>query len=140
MIMLGAAVAVLAGCGQQAESPDSNTAAKKTAPKKERPPYCFFKATEMKDWKAKRDKSGNVVVSATLYRSDPAYKALLSPATIAGASAEIRPTITVNDTGYAAPGNWWAVSQTIPGSAAVTKVTVLCGEKTTKELSVPRRK
>ena len=104
------------------------------------PTYCFFKDAETKDWAAKADKDGNVVVSGKAYREDARYKALLSPATVSGTSAEISPTITANDTGFAAPDNWWDVTQTIPNSQAVTSVKVTCGGKTVATLEVPRKK
>lgn len=133
--------AVLAACGQSA-SDDSvnNAAANAAAVEKPKPAYCFFKPEEMKEWKAKVDKDGNVVVTGKAYRSDPRYKALLSPATVSGTSAEVAPTITVNDTGFAAPDNWWDVSETIPGSQAVASVTVKCGADTVATLAVPREK
>lgn len=139
IVILGSAIA-LAGCGQAAEdSSANNAAANAAATEKPRPAYCFFKDSEMKGWKAKADKDGNVVVSGKAYRSDPRYKALLSPPTVSGTTAEISPTITVN-TGYAAPDNWWDISETIPNSQAVTSVIVKCGENTVATLAVPREK
>lgn len=139
MILLGA-VASLTACnqsGQNAAAENSANAASTEAPK---PAYCFFKDSETKDWKAKTDKSGNVVVSGKAYREDSRYKALLSPATVSGTTAEVAPTITQNDTGFGAPDNWWPLSQTIPNSQAVTTVTVRCGTETLATLSVPRQK
>ena len=139
IVILGSAIA-LAGCGQSAEdSAANNAAANAAAAEKPRPAYCLFKDSETKDWKAKADKDGNVVVTGKAYRSDPRYKALLSPATVSGTAAEVAPTITVND-GYAAPENWWDVSQTIPNSQAVASVTVKCGADTIATLAVPRQK
>jgi hypothetical protein len=63
--------------------------------------------------------------------------ALLNPATVSGASADIAPTITVNNTGFAAPDNWWDVKATIPNSIAITSVNVRCGSKTIAQLEVP---
>lgn len=139
-IILSLAAAGLAACGQSADESSTNAAVKVAAPEKPRPAYCFFKTTETKAWAAKVDKSGNVIVSGKAYREDPRYKALLSPATVSGTTAEVAPTITVNDTGYAAPDNWWSVSETIPSSTAVTEVTVKCGEETVAKLTVPRKK
>lgn len=139
-IILSLAAAGLAACGQSADESSTNAAVKAAAPEKPRPAYCFFKTTETKAWAAKVDKSGNVIVSGKAYREDPRYKALLSPATVSGTTAEVAPTITVNDTGYAAPDNWWSVSETIPSSKAVTEVTVKCGEETVAKLTVPRKK
>ena len=139
IILLGAA-AGLAGCGQSADNSAANEAAANSAAEAPRPAYCFFKPDETKAWTAKTDKDGNVVVSGKAYRSDPRYKAQLQPATVSGTAAEVAPTITVNDTGYAAPDNWWDVSETIPSSQAVTSVSVKCGADTIATLSVLRDK
>ena len=74
-------------------------------------------------------KDGNVVVPARLTAQDPRYKALLKPATVSGANAEIGPTIIANDTGHAAADDWWDVTATIPNSQAVDTVKVKCGEQ-----------
>lgn len=139
IIILGAAV-TLCACGQSADDNAASNAAANAAARKPRPAYCFFQDKDMKEWTAKADKDGNVVVSGKAYREDPRYKAVLSPATVSGASVEVAPTITANDTGFAAPDNWWAVTETIPNSQAVTSVTVKCGENTVATLSVPREK
>ena len=139
ILLLGAA-AGLAACGQSTENADANAAANVAAAEKPRPAYCFFKDSETKAWKAKADKDGNVVVSGKAYREDPRYKALLSPATVDGTAAEIAPTIGQNDTGFAAPDNWWEVSQTVPNSGEVTTVNVKCGGATLASLTVPRKK
>lgn len=138
IILLGAA-AGLAACGQSTENAD-NSAANTAAADKPRPAYCFFKDAETKGWSAKAGKDGNVVVSGKAYREDSRYKAMLSPATVSGTTAEIAPSIGQNDTGYAAPDNWWSVTQTIPDSKAVTTVTVKCGAGTIATLSVSRKK
>ncbi|MFL6828992.1 MAG: hypothetical protein ACJ8D5_00040 [Sphingomicrobium sp.] len=135
-----AAAAMLAGCGQgsddQAATAPANQAA--SAASKPRPAYCFFKDAETKGWSASTDAQGNVVVKGKAYRSDPRYQAGLSEPEVSGAHAVVRPTINPNSTGYAAPGNWWDVSATIPNSAAVNAVTVECGRKTLAELTVRR--
>lgn len=140
--MMIVAVAVsLAACGQSADNEAAaNAAANSAAAKKPRPAYCFFQDADMKDWKAAADKDGNVVVTGKAYRQDPRYKAVLMPATVSGTSAEVAPTISANDTGFAAPENWWDMSETIPNSQAVTSVAVKCGEKTVATLAVPREK
>ena len=140
IVIVGAALA-LAACGQSADdSAANNAAANAAAAEKPKPGDCFFKDSETKGWQAKVDKDGNVVVSGKAFRSDPRYKASLLPATVSGTSAEIAPTITINDTGFAAPENWWDISETIPNSQAVTSVTVKCGADTLATLSVPRGK
>ena len=140
IVIVGAAAA-LAGCGQSPEkaAPD-NAAANATAAEAPKPAYCFFKDSETKGWTATVDKNGNVVVSGKAYREDARYKALLSPATVSGSTAQVAPTIAPNDSGFAAPENWWSVSETIPNSQAVTAVTVKCGDETLASLSVPRKK
>ena len=117
------------------EQPTNQAAA---APKPERTPYCFFKDHETKGWTAERAKDGNVVVRGKVYRSDSRYKAVLEKPKVDGPGAELWPTITVNDTGYGAPDNWWDVELAIPASAAVETVRVRCGKKVLAELSLPR--
>ena len=102
--------------------------------------YCFFEDSETKAWKATVDKSGNVVVSGKAYRQDSRYKALLSPATVNGTTAEVAPTIAQNDSAYGAPGDWWEVTETIPNSQSVETVAVKCGDETLATLTVPRKK
>jgi len=126
--------AMLAGCGQSEGDAPANQAAK--APPKKKAAYCFFKDAETKAWAASRDKEGNIVVKGKVYRSDPRYKALLGSATVSGSTAEIAPTIAQNDTGYAAPENWWEVTATIPDSVAVDRVKVACGARTLAQLTV----
>ena len=141
LILLGGAVA-LAGCGQSADdnAVANNASANAAAAKPSRPAYCFFKDSETKGWKASVAKSGDVVVSGKAYREDSRYKALLSPPTVTGTTAEVAPTIGQNDTGFAAPDNWWDVSEAIPNSAAVGTVIVKCGDETLATLTVPRKK
>jgi len=138
-IVVAAAVS-LAACGQSPDNGGTNAAANSAAAEKPRPAYCFFKDADMKEWKAAVDKDGNVVVTGKAYREDARYKAALGPATVSGTTAEIAPTITTNDTGFAAPGDWWAVSATIPNSQAVATAIVKCGDKTLATLTIPRTK
>ena len=140
-IILIGAVAALGACGQSSENAAANNSAENAAAAEApKPAYCFFKEKETKDWAAKAGKDGNVVVTGKAYREDPRYKATLGSATVSGASAEVAPTVTINDTGFAAPENWWAVSATIPNSQAVSTVTVKCGDKTVATLTIPRAK
>jgi len=135
LIVLGIAN-VLAACGQADNSAAANQAAASAAKPKKKPAYCFFKDAETKGWAAKRGKDGNILVTGKVYRSDPRYKAVLGAPVIAGNTAELSPSITVNDTGYAAPENWWDVTATIPGSAAIDEVKVSCGAKTLADIKV----
>jgi|KBSMisStaDraftv2_1062788.scaffolds.fasta_scaffold59530_3 hypothetical protein len=139
-IIILCASACLSACGQGADESSTNASAKESAPEKPRPAYCFFKPSEMKSWAAKRGKDGNVVVTGKAYREDSRYKAVLLPATVSGATAELAPTIGQNDTGFAAPDDWWDVSETIPNSQAVESVAVKCGDQTIATLTVPRKK
>jgi hypothetical protein len=134
------AAAALVACGQSNDNVAANQAAAKAAQPKKKPAYCFFKDSETKGWAASRAKDGNVVVKGKAYRLDSRYKALLGPPAVSGTTAEIAPTIAVNDTGYAVLDNWWDVKATIPKSAGVTNVTVRCGAKTIAELKLPPRK
>jgi hypothetical protein len=136
--LLGAAV--LAGCGQSTDNAAANNeSANAAATDKPKPAYCFFKDSETKGWAAKRGKDGNITVTGKVYREDSRYKAILNPATVSGTTAQIAPTITVNDTGYGAEDNWWDVKATIPNSSAVDTVDVTCGAKAVAELKVPAK-
>lgn len=139
-VILFCAAAGLGACGQSSDNAGNNAVANSAATETPKPAYCFFKDSETKDWKGKLDKSGNVVVSGKVYREDPRYKAILSPATVTGAAAEIAPTITVNDTGFASPDNWWPVTATIPNSQAVDTVTIRCGGKTLVTIKMVHKK
>ena len=139
IVILGAAG--LVACGQSAnQTAANNQAANAAAPEKPKVAFCFFKNSETKEWKGSLDKDGNVVVTGKAYREDPRYKAVLSPATVSGTSAEVAPTIAQNDTGYAASDNWWSVSETIPNSQAVDTVTVKCGDATFAVIKLARKK
>lgn len=128
---------LLAACGQSDGGADNQAAA--APPQKKQPAYCFFKPEEMKGWTAKRGKDGDITVKGKAHVKDPRYQAILRPAVVSGTSAEISPTIQQN-TGYAAPGDWWDVSISIPGSAAITAVKVTCGANTVADLTVaPKR-
>jgi hypothetical protein len=132
MYLLGAAA--LAGCGGSNDQV-ANQAVK--APAKKKPGYCFFKEPDTKGWSAARGADGNIVVKGKAYRQDPRYMAVLAPATVTGTSAELSPTVTTNNTAFAAQDNWWDVTATIPNSAAVTSVTVSCGARTLATIAVP---
>jgi hypothetical protein len=137
-VLLLAAAAGLTACGQSAGDGAANQAA--AAPKKAKIPYCFFKDQDSKGWTASTDSVGNVVVKGQLYRSDSRYMAVLGQTKVEGASAEVWPTIVLNDTGYAAGDNWWPTRFVIPGSGAVDKVAVRCGARVLATLDVPRKK
>ena len=139
VVIIGAAG--LAACGQSSNHAASNNAeANASAAEKPKPAYCFFKDSETKDWKGKLDKDGNVVVTGNAYREDSRYKAILSPATVTGSTAEVAPTIAQNDTGYGAPDDWWPVSLTIPNSQGVDSVAVKCGDETLATIKLDRKK
>lgn len=136
LVLIGAAFA-LVGCGRSSNDGTANEAQANAAQPKKKPAHCFFKEAETKDWTASRDRDGNITVKGKAFRSDPRYKALFQPPVITGTGAELSPTITTNDTGYAAPENWWDVKTTIPDSAAIQTVTVTCGARTLAQFSVP---
>jgi hypothetical protein len=136
-IVLVSAAALFGGCGQSNEA--ANQAAASAAQPKKKAAHCFFKDSETKDWKASRGKDGNIVVKGKAYRSDSRYKAVLGTPELTATTVSIAPSITVNNTGYGAPDNWWDISASIPGSAAVDTVMVTCGAKTVAELKVPTK-
>ena len=141
LVLLGA-VGALAGCNSSSDDAANQAAAARAAAAAKKPkiPYCFFKDAETKGWAAKRDKQGNIVVTGKAYREDSRYQAILNPATVSGTSAEIRPTIQQNETGFAASENWWDMSATIPNSGAITQVTVKCGAKTVATFQLTPKK
>jgi hypothetical protein len=132
MLLVG--VAGLAGCGG---SDDQATNQVAKAPAKKKAGYCFFKEPDTKAWSAKRGKGGDIIVKGKAYRQDGRYMAVLGPATVTGATAELSPTVTTNNTGYSMEDGWWDVSATIPNSAAVTTVTVSCGPRTLATIALP---
>ena len=134
-----AASLALGACGQATDDAATNQAAGSPAQPKKKVPYCFFKDAEMKSWAATRGKDGNIIVTGKAYRSDSRYQAVFSPPEVTGTTAEIRPTIQNNSTGYGAVDNWWDLKSTIPNSAAVETVTVRCGAKAVADLKVPAR-
>lgn len=138
-IILFGAAAALCGCGQTNDNNATNPPNNAIAEAKPKPAYCFFKESETRGWKASVGKDGNVTVKGKAYREDSRYKAVLAPATVTGATAEIAPTITTNDTGYGAQDDWWDVSATIPGSAGVSTVNVVCGARRLATLQVARK-
>lgn len=139
LIIVTAATAALAGCGQTSQKDaETKTAAVEKAP--ERVPYCFFKDSEAKGWSASTDKQGNVVVKGKLYRQDSRYEAYLDKPKVNGTAAEVWPNIKQNTGAYGAENDWWPASITIPGSTAVTTVSVRCGAKVMASLDVPRKK
>jgi len=133
-------VAALAACGQSNDQATNEAAANAAAAQKPKPAYCFFQSSEMKGWKASRDKHGDVVVKGSAYREDSRYQALFAPAKVSGTTAEVSPTIQQNETGFGAPDNWWPITTTIPNSATVTEVKVTCGADVVAELAVPAKK
>ena len=137
-IGVAAAALALAGCSQSGGDNDvtANAGANAaTAEKPKHPTYCFYKDANTKGWSAARDKSGNVTVKGKAYLADAAYSGSLSEGEVEGDKASIWLTMSPNGTGFAKPDGWWGVSSTIPGSASVKSVTVMCGKKTVATLT-----
>lgn len=130
---------VSCGSGEGAVGNQAEASANAAASQPKRPAFCFFKDEETKGWTASAGADGDVVVKGKAYRSDPRYMAQLGEPDVTGTTAEITPTIVLNNTGFAAPENWWDVSATIPNSSAVTSVSVRCGKKVLAELPVKRK-
>jgi hypothetical protein len=132
----------LAGCGQSDNNDKDNAGnsavneAAAQAPK--HPTYCFFSDDHHKDWKASTDENGNVTVKGKAYLEDSAYIGALVQGEAQGDKASIWLQMAPNTTGYASRDGWWDVSGTIPNSAAVTSVTVMCGSKTAATVPVTR--
>ena len=131
VLCAGLALALLAGCSPAAEEQSNQPVAQTPS---ERPPHCFFKDSETERW-ALKVADGKAVVTGRAFRSDPRYKAVLLEPKIVGRTAEIRPSIAVNDTGFAAVGNWWDVKGEVPAQGIDT-VEVRCGPKLIASLPV----
>ena|SRR5438309_192961 len=136
LIMLAVA-AGLAGCNQGGDDNAANQAANEAAAANPKHAgYCFFKDADTKGWSAKRDASGNVKIKGKAHLDDSRYRGDLGPPEIAGTAATLSLTMGENRS-YAAPDNWWDVTATIPNSAAIASVTIMCGSKTVAQLPAP---
>lgn len=134
LVICMAAAMAAAGCSEQ---PAENAAANQAAAPPEKAPHCFFKDNETKEWAAKAE-GEQVVVTGRVFRADARYKAILLEPKVDGAVAVVRPSMTTNDTGFAADGNWWDVEARIP-AAGLEKVEVRCGKKVVASLELPRK-
>jgi hypothetical protein len=137
-----AALASLAACGQtagdgNAANTAANAAANVASPAKKRPTYCFFKDALTKGWTATTDTSGNVTVKGQAKVDDRRFRGDLSESEVTGNTASVWLTMAQN-TGYSDDDGWWDVAVTVPNSAAVANVTVLCGKKEVAKLAVRR--
>jgi len=139
MIAIVAGAAALAGCGQTNDSAEASANVAKAAAPAKKVPYCFFKDENSKGWAASSGKDGNVIVKGKGYVADGRYMAGLKPAEIDGSTASLQLAMPQNDTGYSKTDGWWDISSTIPQSAAVDTVKVLCGAKTVATLEVKRK-
>jgi hypothetical protein len=139
LLLLTGAVAVLAGCNQSGETNANQaaTSANSAASTVKHPTYCFFKDADTKGWSTSRDSQGSVTVTGKAHVDDSRYAAQLGQSEIAGSSANVWLTMGPNSGAYGAPDNWWDVTASIAGSAAVETVKVMCGKKTVAELKVP---
>ena len=127
--------ALVAGCNQADDNPAANSS-NIAAAEKPKPKYCFFKDNETKGWSASRDKDGNIVVKGKAHLDDNRYMGTLVQPEVSGASANLWLTMGPNTNATGAPENWWDVTATVPNSAAVPSVTVMCGRKTVAQLPV----
>lgn len=112
---------LLAGCGEK------QAAAPPPKPKTAKPPHCFFKDNEAKGWTLKK-KGDRLVISGRAYRSDARYKTVFLEPAIEGRTAIFRPSIAINDTGFATEDNWWDIKGSVP-AANVDTVEIRCGKK-----------
>jgi len=134
VLVLAVAVAAIAGCDQTG---DEQPAANAGAAAKPHPSYCFYTDADTKWWSVSRDKSGNVLVKGKAHLDDSRYRGELAQPEIAGPQATLSLTMAENRS-YASPDNWWDMSFTIPASASVESVAVMCGAKTVAALKLPR--
>jgi len=139
-ILWVAAMASLEACGQSdGGNVATNATANSAAPAVQHPTYCFYPDAATKGWTASTGKSGDVTVKGKAHLEDRRYMGGLGQAEIAGDKASVWLTMDQNTTGFGAVDNWWDVSLTIPGSGAVTSVTVMCGKKIVATLPVKRK-
>jgi hypothetical protein len=139
MIAIVAGAAALAGCGQANDSAEASANVAKAAAPAKKVPYCFFKDENSKGWTASSGNDGNVIVKGKGYVADGRYMAAVKPAEIEGSTASLQLAMPQNDTGYSKTDGWWDISSTIPQSATVDTVKVLCGAKTVATLEVKRK-
>jgi hypothetical protein len=139
MIAIVAGAAALAGCGQANDSAEASANVAKAAAPAKKVPYCFFKDENSKGWTASSGEDGNVIVKGKGYVADGRYMAAVKPAEIEGSTASLQLAMPQNDTGYSKTDGWWDISSTIPQSATVDTVKVLCGAKTVATLEVKRK-
>lgn len=137
-IILLASVAA-AGCSQGGQDSAAADVTNTAAAKAERPAYCFFTDDHTRGWTASVDDTGNVVVRGEAYAADARYMGKLEKPEVDGTTATVQLGMPQNDTGHASADNWWDVESTIPASAAVQTVNVMCGSKTVASLEVPRK-
>ena len=138
-LLLAGAVAALAGCNQAGDNnATGNVATNAAASAPKHPTYCFFKDADTKGWSAARDAAGDVTVKGKALLEDTRYMATLAQPEISGTKASLWLTMGSNTNAYGAPGNWWDVTATIPGSSGVDAVTILCGTKTVAQLKVAK--
>lgn len=135
-IGIAAGLTLTAGCGGEQPANQANAAA--AAKPKEKVPHCFFKDADLKDWKLALDRDGNAVVTGRAYRADGRYKVVFGETKIDGRVAILRPTITINDTGFSADENIWDLSATVP-AGNIDSVEVRCGKKTVAALPLPAK-
>jgi hypothetical protein len=138
MMAMVAGASALAACGQANQPAEASANVAAAAPAK-KVPYCFFKDENSKGWTASPGKDGNVIVKGKGYVADGRYMAGLKPAEIDGSTASLQLAMPQNGTGYSKADGWWDISSTIPDSAGVDTVNVLCGAKTVATLEVKRK-
>ena len=138
MMAMVAGASALAACGQANQPAEASANVAAAAPAK-KVPYCFFKDENSKGWAASAGKDGNVTVKGKGYVADGRYMAGLKPAEIDGSTATLQLAMPQNDTGHSKIDGWWDISSTIPDSAGVDTVNVLCGAKTVATLDVKRK-
>lgn len=139
-LFVAISAALVAGCNQSGDTNAAgaaNASANSAASKPKHPSYCFFKDSETKSWSAARDGQGNVVVKGKAHIEDSRYSAQVAPPEVSGSSATLWLTMSPNPGPYAAVDNWWDVAATVPNSAGVDSVTVMCGTKNVAQLKVP---
>ena len=138
VILVAAAAAGLAACGQSDSGNSSTNAVANAAAaqpeKAKHPTYCFYKDSATKGWSAARDKAGNITVKGKVHLDDAGYRGELGQGGVEGDKASVWLIMNPN-TGYASPDGWWDVNSTVADSKAAKSVAVMCGKKTVASLT-----
>ncbi len=105
-------------CGQSRRWRQPNQAAANRRSRRRSRPIASSRTARRRAGRRRAARTAISSSKARSYRSDSRYKAVLNPPVVTGTSAEIAPTITINDTGLRRARQLVGRTATIPNSAA----------------------